>query len=289
MIDSVHPREATLHSDCQPPRFPTRVVGLAVAVALALSVACGFPFASATQGSPSWAQGNVWTFNGTYGIRSVTERWTLIERTTLLLANRTHDVWHFNATTTSSGGGSVETEWRNLWVEQADFGIIKEVVVAYSSVYVYTYEPAWTQAMFPLNQNDSWSKVTRVTGSFALGNATFMMNYSARVVGERNVVVPAGTFASAAIRHSATSSGFIVDYYAEGVGYYVRIEYYDRSGVLAGSLNLVSFHRQDAYLTLVLGIALGIAGSAAVLIIVFVRRRRGPRSRLPTEPPWTNR
>jgi hypothetical protein len=258
-----------------------------VLAALVLAAALGVaPRAAAAQNRPTWATGDTWTFQGTEGTTTITMVFTVRERTTLTVGSVAYGAWHMLQTVTATFGTATITVTIDQWIRDEDLGTVR----TYSS-FVFntttTYSPPKPAALFPLAVGSQWSgNVTSTTELDSGPLPPVTEAYSGRVVDERGITTPAGTFQAAAVRSPATGNPYTVSWYSEAVGNAVRVEEYDDSGVLSSSMNLVSFRYQGSLglLFLIVGglVLLGVVAAVALLVL---RRRRAPPAMAPPPAP----
>jgi hypothetical protein len=266
-----------------PRRIRTMAALLIVAVLGTVFVVAPQPV-RADANAPRWTQGDFWLYVDASNPNH-TRRFEVVAReTTRTLRGSLYDAWHVRDTNTVGSLG-VTTD---VWIRDEDLGIVNSSVTI-GVLWIFTYEPPQSEALFPLSAQKSWS--INVNASLKIGGGgvnTGLTTVSAEVDGEADITVPAGTFHSYAIR-SLGGGTYTKFYYSDQAGYYSKREIYTAQDQKTEEMDLSNYRYQwsTTFLLIIVGLVLLAAVVIAAVVIVRRRRRATPPGAPPPPPPPT--
>lgn len=240
--------------------------------------------ASAAQNAPSWSTGNQWTYSTKLLNTPVTIVMAVKGQTSLTIGSSTYSVWNLNVSTSATTGGGSISFYEDVYLT-VDGLRQAETHSSFLAPTTSTYDPPQPQFEFPLAPGNSWSGTTNVTTTTATGTTTSHQSYSASVIAEQAVSVPAGNFTTEVVRSPATGGSYTLTYYSEQVGNSVKTETYFL-GSLTSSENLTAYSYSPGLLGIsnVVWIVLLVIALIVIVGAVLLLRRR-PRAPQPMPPP----
>jgi len=195
---------------------------------------------------PTWATGDEWTYDVTSNSSSQTVSLELTYRVEgiedVLVGGETCECYALDLSGPMTSNAGLYTVTGNvsgtLWMRRSDLAIVKsETRTNGTAIFLFlpgtyvafqnsSYDPPLEEYDFPLTAQDTWSETSteeyqtaeyaNVAGLFDFNNTgegTSPANFSAEFPGVREVIVPAGTFASNLIRLTSPN-GTVERYYS---------------------------------------------------------------------------
>ena len=247
--------------------------------------------AAATQNAPTWATGNQWVYSQTSGTTTSSLTMTVKEQTSLTIGSGTYTVWHVTSVAATTSGGTTISVTLDQYYTVDGLRLAKQNgTIPFLGTFTTTYDAPYPVAVFPLNPGGTWGPSTSTeTTQSVFGTGSSSYSWNGTVLGEGPVTVPAGTFTAAEVWSKAIGgSNSAIYYYAEAVGWAVRIDSYS-GGInphYTGSMNLTSYSYSSGFLGIssVVWIVLLVVALIIIVGAVMLLRRR-PRAPYPMQPP----
>ena len=272
-------------------RASLRVVALAVAIAV--SLAGVMPPARADAGKPEWSAGDYWVYDVS-GLNYLlsgtgTLRMDVVGIDTANVAGVNYPSYRvrlqLNASVGTFNGGEAWYRVSDLALVKETFNVTVVIIFPITVITTISYDPPLAM-QWPITNGKTWSAsatvitVTQVL-PFGPGTNTGSVDTTFTVQAAATVIVPAGSFETTPVR--AQANGYGVFYWSPQAGNYARRQEFGNNDAQISSRELTAYRYQGGGF---LGLPL-VVWFLIVVVLIFIaaafvlRSRRKPQMAMP--------